>query len=91
MPAKMKSTAPGKSISGAEIQDITKNGVWLLLNGEEFFLPFDEYPWFKKAAVSAVYDVRLLHKIHLHWPQLDVDLDAEALRNPRAYPLVYRP
>jgi hypothetical protein len=25
---------------------------------------------------------------HLHWPQLDIDLSVESLRDPKAFPLV---
>jgi hypothetical protein len=29
------------------------------------------------------------HPQHLHWPDLDVDLEVESLLAPEAYPLVY--
>lgn len=52
------------------------------------FLPFDEYPWFQDAAISAVYNVRLMHQSHLFWPDLDVDLEIASLKRPEHYPLV---
>ena len=67
----------GKSTSKAEIQDITRNGVWLFAKGREYLLAFKDYPWFKDAPVSAIYNVRLMHQSHLFWPDLDVDLDVE--------------
>jgi hypothetical protein len=30
------------------------------------------------------------HRHHLHWPNLDVDLDLHSLTNLAEYPLVYR-
>ena len=78
----------GKSTSKAEIQDITRNGVWLFAKGREYLLAFKDYPWFKDAPVSAVYNVRLMHQSHLFWPDLDVDLDIASLENPERYPLV---
>lgn len=69
----------GKHISKAEVQNISPNGIWLLVTGTEYFLPYEEYPWFKNAKVSEICDVELLHERHLHWPHLDIDLDVEPL------------
>ncbi|HAM35313.1 MAG TPA: DUF2442 domain-containing protein [Elusimicrobia bacterium] len=84
----MRSSAPGKSISAVEVQDILKHGLWLYVRGEEFFLPYRLFPWFRDAKVSEVYHVTLLHGRHLYWPDLDVDLELASLRNPDKYPLV---
>jgi hypothetical protein len=51
----------GRNTLTAEIQGITKEGIWLLLGEQEFFLPFAEYPWFKKASVEHIYDLQLQH------------------------------
>jgi len=51
---------------------------------------YKDYPWFKEAKISEVYNVQLLHGMHLHWPDLDVDLELEALQYPEKYPLSYR-
>ncbi len=40
---------PGAAISEVEVSNISKHGFWLLLDGDELFLPFREFPWFKKA------------------------------------------
>ena len=86
----MKSCTLGKNILRAEIQDISRHGIWLYAKGQEFLLPFADYPWFKEAKVSAVYNVKLLHSSHLYWPDLDVDLDIESLEHPEKYPLKAR-
>ena len=86
----MKSPAPGKNTSSAEIQDITMRGIWLLAKDREYFLSHDRYPWFKDAKVSEIHNVQLLHGMHLHWPDLDVDLELEALDQPDRYPLTYK-
>jgi hypothetical protein len=78
------------STSDVEVTNIDKHGLWLLVKGGEYFLPYEEYPWFQEATVGDIVDVQLLHEDHLHWPSLDVDLSIESLRNPEAYPLVYR-
>jgi hypothetical protein len=74
-------------LASVEIFMISRYGMWLQVNKHEFFLPYDEYPWFTKATLAQIYEVQLLHGHHLHWPALDVDLDVEALKNPAAYPL----
>ncbi|MBI4678053.1 MAG: DUF2442 domain-containing protein [Elusimicrobia bacterium] len=84
----MRSSVLGKNTSRAEVQDISRHGIWLYARGQEFLLPFKEYPWFKTAKVSAVYNVKLLHRSHLYWPDLDVDLDIESLEQPEKYPLL---
>ena len=84
----MKSGKLGKNISKVEI-NISPLGMWLLVHNTEYFLPHKEYPWFKDAKISEIYNVELLHNMHLHWPVLDVDLDLDSLNNPEKYPLIY--
>ncbi len=73
-----------------EINIISKEGIWILVNGQEFFLSFTEHPWFTKATIEQIYDVKQLSENHLHWPLLDVDLEVESLKNPAAYPLKFQ-
>ena len=84
----MKSSKRGKNTLKAEVQDITSHGLWLLVAGREYSLPFSEFPWFADASVSDIYAVRLLHSNHLYWPKLDIDLALESLQNLEKYPLV---
>jgi hypothetical protein len=86
----MKLSVLGKSTSQVEIQEISKHGIWIYVKGREYFLSYKDYPWFKEAKISEVYNVQLLHGMHLHWPDLDVDLELEALQYPEKYPLSYR-
>jgi len=85
----MKLSTLGKDISEVEISNISKHGFWLLLNNKEYFLSFEQYPWFNDAKVSDIVDVQLLHHFHLYWPRLDVDLEISSLENPAKYPLIY--
>lgn len=85
-----KSKKPGKSTSAkAEVQNISNHGIWVLVNGQEFFMPFSEFPWFLKATIEQIYNLEFFHGHHLHWPALDVDVDVESLKFPEAYPLKY--
>ncbi len=42
----MKLKNHGKSISGAEVIQISPCGIWLLINDTEYFLPYEDFPWF---------------------------------------------
>jgi hypothetical protein len=76
--------------SAAEVTNISKHGFWLLVSDQEFFLPFEEFPWFEAAPIGAVLNVELQHEGHLHWPDLDVDLTVDSVRDPKRYPLKAR-
>ncbi len=86
----MKSQKLGKNTSEVEVQNISNNDIWLYVNGNEFFLPYMEYPWFKGAKVKEIYNLELLHDKHLHWSDLDIDLEIDSLYNPERYSLVYK-
>ena len=86
----MKSSVLGKNTSKVEVENISPQGIWLFVKGREYFLSYRNHPWFKEAKVSEIHNVKLLNEMHLHWPDLDVDLEIESLRNPKKYPLVYR-
>ena len=86
----MKSAMPGDAISAAEVTNISRNGLWLLLGDEELFLPFDDFPWFRTATIAALTDVEWLAADHLYWPALDVDLSVESIRHPERFPLTSR-
>lgn len=86
----MKSKTHGKSISPAEVTNISTHGFWLYVEDKEYFLAFEEYPWFKNAKVKEILNVKLLHDYHLNWPDLDTDLELACLANLDKYPLKYR-
>ena len=84
----MKSETLGTSTSEAEVTQISKHGIWLLLQEKEHFLSFENFPWFKAAPVSAIQNVELLNEQHLYWPDLDLDLAVESIEHPDRFPLV---
>ncbi|MBI4723430.1 MAG: DUF2442 domain-containing protein [Candidatus Stahlbacteria bacterium] len=85
----MKSKIVGKSTSQVEVLNISKHGVWLLVHQNEYFLPFEAFPWFKNANIISILNVKLLQPHHLYWPHLDVDLEIESIELPEKYPFVY--
>ena len=84
----MKSKKLGKDTSEVNITNVSKHGFWMLLNSNEYFLSFKDFPWFKEATISQITNVRLLHLHHLNWPDLDVDLELESIEHPENYPLI---
>ena len=86
----MKSETPGAGTLEAEVTHISKHGLWLLIGDKESFLPFENFPWFKDASVSAIHNVELLNERHLYWPDLDVDLAVESIEHPSLFPLLAR-
>lgn len=78
---------PGTVTSRVEVTNISRHGFWLLLDDRELFLPFEEYPWFKRAEVEAILEVERPQPHHLYWPRLDVDLSVGSIEDPERYPL----
>jgi hypothetical protein len=86
----MKSFKTGATTFAAtEILNISGCGVWLAVKGREYFLSYQDFPWFKEGTIAQVLNVELLHEEHLYWPDLDVDLRLDMLRKPEEYPLIY--
>lgn len=78
----------GTITSVAEVTHVSKNGFWVLLDAEELLVPFEHFPWFKKATIEQLSDVEWPTLNHLYWPQLDADLSVESVRDPLAFPLI---
>jgi hypothetical protein len=82
----MKLLKSGKNIS-VSVENITPYGIWLYVKGKEYFLNYEDYPFFKDCNIKSIQNVALLHGFHLYWPELDVDLEIDNLENPEKYPL----
>ena len=78
----------GTITSVAEVTHVSKHGFWLLLDREEFLVPFAEFPWFKRATIEQLMHVEWPSQNHLYWPELDIDLSVESIRHPEVFPLV---
>ena len=83
----MSSSQPGTDTSQITVTDISPDGVWVLISDEELFMPFEQFPWFKKATVEAILNVVEEHPGSFNWPDLDVDLGIDSIRHPEKYPL----
>ena len=85
----MKSLKSGKSIL-VSVENITPHGIWMYIKGREYFLDYASFPFFKNQTLKSIHNVRLQHGYHLRWPDLDVDLDIDNLKNPEKYPRTYK-
>ncbi len=70
-----------------EITNISKFGIWLYDSGKEYFLSYENFPWFKKATIDEILDVQKNNK-HYYWEKLDIDLSIDIIENPDNYPLI---
>ncbi len=87
----MKLKKRGKNFSRrqskVEILNFSKFGIWVLVDGKEYFVDFDAYPWLKDASVEDLADVHAGYGTGLYWPALDLDISIEALEHPERFPL----
>jgi len=53
----MNSSMHGMCTSETEVTHVSSHGVWLLIEGKELFLSFDDSPWFKEAPIGKIMNV----------------------------------
>ena len=83
----MNSPVHGTHSSAAEITNISSHGIWLLSSDKEYFLSYDDFPWFKDVPVRKILNVQEPTPGHFYWPDLDVDLGIDTIEHPDRYPL----
>lgn len=70
-----------------EVTNVSGHGVWLYPRGLEFFLSYDDFPWFKDEPLRKVLDVEEISPGHFYWPASDVDLGLQTIEHPESFPL----
>lgn len=83
----MSSLVHGDNTSEVEVTNISAHGVWLLAHGKEFFMSYEEFPWFRDVSVKSILNVEEVSAGHYHWPDLDIDLTEEIISNPERFTL----
>lgn len=83
----MSSLVHGKNISEVEISNISSHGIWLYAHGSEYFLSYEDFPWFLEKSISSVINVEETTPGHFYWPDLDIDLTTEIISSPERFPL----
>ncbi|MBI3583883.1 MAG: integron cassette protein [Nitrospinae bacterium] len=84
----MKLLRHGKDILSVSVENITPFGIWILVSREEYFLRYKDFPMFLDKPVKSILNVKRLHYNHLYWPDIDVDLELDSIKNPQKYPLI---
>ena len=80
----------GICTSKIEITKVSSQGFWLLLQNEELFLSFENFPWFKDVTIKELCEVESPSENHIYWPNLDIDLSIDSIKDPAAFPLKYK-
>lgn len=83
----MSSQPPGSSTSPVEITNISSNGVWLLSGDREYFMSYEELPWFKDVTIGKILNVEEPTPGHFYWPDIDVDIGVETIEHPERFTL----
>lgn len=86
----MSSLPHGADTLPSDVTNISAFGFWLLVDDREYFVPFAEYPGFQAATVAQIYAGRRIGPAQFHWPELDIDIELEALERPEAFPLKFK-
>ena len=89
----MRSKKPGKSSSRKsnkpQILNLTPFGMWILVGKKEYYLDHDRYPWFQNASMKELYHLEITGLgSGIYWPELDIDVELEALEYPERFPLI---
>ena len=84
----MTGSGHGNNTSPVEVTNISAHGISLTSHGEELFMSYKHFPWFREQPVSAILKVEEPAPGHYHWPILDIDLTDEIIRSPDRFPLV---
>ena len=79
---------PGVSTSEIKVSLVSDKGFWLLLDNEELFVSYAEFPWFKQGTVEQITTIERPSANHLYWALLDLDLAVGSIRNPALFPLI---
>ena len=77
----------GRNILETEVTNISSHGLWILSNGKEYFLSYEQFPWFKDKTVDDIIKVESFGEGHLYWKNLDIDLSLDIIEHPERFPL----
>lgn len=86
----MNSSQLGDTTSLCEVTNITPLGLWVFVDASEYFVPFADYPEFEAATIAQIHAVQRIGHGQLYWPDLDIDIELDALTRPESYPLKFK-
>ena len=82
----MKSNDDGKNTLEPEVTQVDRQGIWLLINDREYFLPYEKFPRFRDATIRQIHNVHLIDNGELRWPDLGINLTVESIGQPELVP-----
>ena len=85
----MGSSKSGLGTSVCSVTGMNDLGFWVLVEEKEYFIPFSDYPGFKDSSVNQILNIKYMPPSQLHWDEIDMDIELQALVQPDAFPLVY--
>ncbi len=86
----MKSSNTGINTLPNSVTAISQFGFWIMCEEKEYFIAFASYPAFKNASVSSIFNIKTLSPRQLSWPDIDVDIEMDALDKPEGFPLIFK-
>jgi hypothetical protein len=72
------------------VTTINELGIYVLIQGKEYFIPFREYPTLMNATITDLMNIVFLPPFQLRWNELDVDIELQALEQPENFPLIFK-
>jgi len=54
----------GRNILETEVTNISSHGLWILSNGKEYFLSYEQFPWFKDKTINDITHEIILKKFY---------------------------
>jgi hypothetical protein len=73
--------------SAVEVTNISNHGIWMLAHDHEYFLSYEDFPWFKDVPMGKILRIEEPFPGHFYWPSLDIDLTTEIIEHPEKFPL----
>jgi hypothetical protein len=67
------------TLADTEVTSFQRTGFWVIVDDKNYIINFEDFPDFKKATVAQIRSLRR-SKGGLHWDELDVDIEIEALK-----------
>ena len=83
-----KNISPDDALAQSQITSIEHDGFWLLTEEGEFFVSFERYPAFSRAKLTQIFHFEQDGDA-FYWPELDIDIELDALQHPEKYPLIF--
>jgi hypothetical protein len=77
------------SQTGIQVTNIEQDGFWLLTPEGEYYVAFADYPDFFQARVAQIHHFRGTME-GCHWPELDIDIELDALKHPERFPQKFK-